>query len=73
MQKNEHFIVKLCLMTYACLMFSLSVFIPVFDLNINEEGKRALSFLQEASFAWVSGPFMYFFGKVFLDFLNRNK
>lgn len=71
MKKDEHMFIKLFLIGYACLLFALSILIPVFIPQLSEEGKFGLYFLQDASFAWVSGIFVYFFGKVFVDFLKK--
>lgn len=71
MKKDEHLIIKLFLVIYACALFALSVFIPVFDSKISESAKFGLYFLQDASFAWVSAMFAYFFGKTVFEFLKR--
>jgi hypothetical protein len=71
MKKDEHIYIKVCLIIYSCVLFSVSILVPVFIPHISEEGKFGLYFLQDASFAWVSGIFVYFFGKVFIDFLKK--
>lgn len=71
--KNSYIYIKTGLIIYACILFSLSIFIPVFVKSIGDEGKIGLSFLRDCSFAWVSAIFLYFFGKDFLIFMkNRN-
>lgn len=71
MNKEKYLIIKLCLILYSCILFSLAIFVPVFVPNISEEGKFGLYFLQDASFAWVSGAFLYYFGEAFVRVLKK--
>lgn len=59
----------MALSLYVFVLFAASIFTPVFVVNISEEGKFGLYFLQDTSAIWVTALLGYYFGPSIVKYL----